>query len=101
MPYRLRCLGCGHFRTGASYLPELRLYLDRLLADPERVLATTDLDDWARAEATPSDTEITRGRHLVRRVGHDLANLTAEEQALYDAGNGFAVGGAEGWARAV
>ncbi|GIE81987.1 transposase [Actinoplanes philippinensis] len=80
-PYRLRCLGCGHFRTDASYLPELRLYLDRLLADRERVLATTDLEDWARAEATPSDTEITKVRHLIRRVESDLANLTAEEQA--------------------
>ncbi|WP_244945558.1 tyrosine-type recombinase/integrase [Couchioplanes caeruleus] len=80
-PYRLRCLGCGHFRTDASYLPELRSYLDRLLAERERVLATTDLDDWARAEATPSDTEITKVRHLIRRVETDLANLTDEEQA--------------------
>ena len=50
-PYRLRCLGCGHFRTDASYLPELRAYLDRLLADREPVLAAVDLAEWAKTEA--------------------------------------------------
>ena len=84
-PYRMRCVGCGHFRTDASYLPELRAYLDRLLADRERVLATSDLDDWARAEATPSDTEITKIRHLIRRVEADLTALTEDERAHIDA----------------
>jgi integrase len=30
-PFRFRCLGCGHFRSDPSYLPELRDYLDTLL----------------------------------------------------------------------
>jgi hypothetical protein len=85
-PYRLRCLGCGHFRTDTSYLPELRAYLDRLLADRERVLAATDLDDWAKTEATPSTTEITKVHQLIHRLEHDLDNLTDEEhQQIRDA----------------
>jgi hypothetical protein len=84
-PYRMRCVGCGHFRTDASYLPELRSYLDRLLADRERVLATTELDDWARTEATPSDTEIAKIRLLIQRVEADLANLTPDERTHIEA----------------
>ena len=83
-PYRMRCVGCGHFRTDASFLPELRAYLDRLLADRERVLAATDIDDWARIEATPSDTEITKIRQLIHRVEHDLDDLTPEERDQID-----------------
>src|SRR6266508_3179765 len=36
-PFRFRCLGCGHFRSDPSYLPELRGYLDMLLRNRERV----------------------------------------------------------------
>jgi hypothetical protein len=74
-PFGFRCLGCGHFRTDPSYLPELRDYLDSLLQARERIRAARDLDDWARAEATPSDEEITRLRQLIRRPGHDLSQL--------------------------
>ena len=74
-PFRFRCLGCGHFRSDPSYLPELRDYLDTLLRDRERIRAATDLDDWARAEAMPSEAEITRLRQLIRRVEHDLDAL--------------------------
>ena len=63
-PFRFRCLGCGHFRSDPSYLPELRDYLDTLLRDRERIRATTELDDWARAEAMPSDAEIARLRRI-------------------------------------
>src|ERR1039458_3267382 len=38
-PFRFRCVGCSHFRTDASYLPDLRAYLQDLLRDRERVLA--------------------------------------------------------------
>jgi integrase len=79
-PFRFRCLGCGHFRSDPSYLPELRDYLDTLLRDRERILAATELDDWARAEAMPSDTEIARLRHLIRRVEHDLDALDENER---------------------
>ena len=74
-PFRFRCLGCGHFRSDPSYLPELRDYLDTLLRDRERIRAATELDDWARAEAMPSEAEITRLRQLIRRVEHDLDAL--------------------------
>ena len=49
------------FRTDASYLPELHAYLDDLLRTRgRRLLATTDLDKWAGAEAMPSEEEIRR-----------------------------------------
>lgn len=83
-PFRFRCLGCGHFRSDPSYLPELRDYLDTLLRDRERIRATTELDDWARAEAMPSDAEIARLRQLIRRVEHDLEALGENERRQID-----------------
>jgi hypothetical protein len=79
-PFRFRRLGCDHFRTDPSYLPDLRAYLDKLLQDRERIAAAAELDDWARAEATPSNQEIDRLRKLIRRVETDLNALTGEEQ---------------------
>ncbi|MEV6258877.1 site-specific integrase [Nocardia sp. NPDC051911] len=79
-PFRFRCVGCGHFRTDASYLPDLRAYLQDLLRDRERVLATGELDQWARSEAVPSEAEIQKVRQLVRRVEHDLDDLTTDER---------------------
>ena len=80
-PFRFRCLGCGHFRSDPSYLPELRDYLDTLLRDRERIRAATELDDWAREQALPSETEITRLRQLIRRVEHDLDALDDNDRA--------------------
>ncbi len=40
-----------------------------------------EADDWARAEATPSDAEITRIRRLIQRVTEDVATLTEDERA--------------------
>ena len=74
-PFRFRCLGCGHFRSDPSYLPELRDYLDTLLQTRERIRSAHDLEDWAKAEAMPSDEEITRLRQLIRRAEHDLDQL--------------------------
>jgi len=81
-PYRFRCAGCDHFRTDISYLPDLHAYLDDLLRTRERLLAaaSTDIDDWARAEATPSDEEITRIRRLIARISAGLDELTAPER---------------------
>src|SRR5262249_56085356 len=58
-PYKFICLGCGHFRSDPSYLPELKSYLQQLLADRERVQAATDLQDWAKAQLIPPHDEIT------------------------------------------
>lgn len=83
-PFPFRCLGCGHFRSDPSYLPELLDYLDTLLQDRERILAATEFDDWARAEAMPSETEIARLRQLIRRVEHDLDALDENERRQID-----------------
>ncbi|MCX5115247.1 site-specific integrase [Streptomyces sp. NBC_00378] len=80
-PVRFRCVGCDHFRTDASYLPDLEAYLADLLRNRERLAAFTTADDWAKAEAMPSDQEITRVRRLIRRVREDLDALTAEDRA--------------------
>jgi hypothetical protein len=80
-PFRFRCVGCDHFRTDASHLPELKAYLHDLLRDRERVLAASNLEDWARTEALPSEAEISRVKDLVRRVEEHLEQLTAAEQA--------------------
>ena len=79
-PFRFRCMGCDHFRTDASYLPDLKIHLQDLLRDRERVLATGELDEWARGEAIPSETEINLIRQLIRRVEHELDDLTETER---------------------
>jgi integrase len=83
-PLRFRCLGCGHFRSDPSYLPELRDYLDTLLSDRERLRAATDVEEWARLQAMPSDTEITRLRQLIRRVEDDLNTLDPRDRQDID-----------------
>jgi integrase len=83
-PYRFRCAGCDHFRTDISYLPDLQAHLDDLLRNRERVLASTDLDEWARTEALPSDAEITRIRGLITRIKTGLDDLTPQERRKVD-----------------
>ncbi|MGV9869210.1 tyrosine-type recombinase/integrase [Rhodococcus koreensis] len=79
-PFRFRCVGCDHFHTDPSHLPELKAYLHDLLRDRERVLAATDLENWARTEALPSEEEIRRVKDLVHRVEEHLEQLTPAEQ---------------------
>lgn len=79
-PYRFRCAGCDHFRTDVSYLPDLHTYLDDLLRNREKLLASNDIDDWARIEATPSTQEITRIRRLIARITTDLEDLTPDDR---------------------
>ena len=79
-PFRFRCVGCDHFRTDVSYLPDLTAYLHDLLHDRERVLAATDLDEWAKAEALPSQEEIRRVKDLIHRVKQHLDDLTDDER---------------------
>lgn len=84
-PARFRCAGCDHFRTDASHLPDLTTYLDDLPRARERLVSTLDgADDWARADATPAEEEISRIRHLIRRVKAGLDELTATERAEID-----------------
>ncbi len=63
---------------------DLHAYLDDLLRTRERLLAATDLDQWARAEAMPSDEEISRIRRLITRISADLDDLTDEQREQID-----------------
>lgn len=83
-PFRFRCAGCDHFRTDVSYLPDLQAYLDDLLRNRERLLAAHGLDDWARAEAMPSEEEISRIRRLIARISSGLDELSADERQRVD-----------------
>jgi chromosome segregation ATPase len=71
----------GHFRSDPSYLPELKSYLQQLLADREQIRSATDLQEWAKDRLAPREEEITGLRELIRRIEADLDDLTAEDQA--------------------
>jgi len=84
-PVRFRCAGCDHFRTDVSHLPDLTGYLDDLLKTRERLAAAIDgVDDWARADATPSQQEITRIRRLITRIHGDLDQTSDADRAAID-----------------
>jgi hypothetical protein len=83
-PVRFRCVGCAHFSTDISFLPDLEAYLADLLRAREKLITFVDADDWARSEAMPSDDEITRVRRLISRIEADVDDLTADEQALIE-----------------
>ncbi len=80
-PVRFRCVGCAHFSTDVSYLPDLEGYLADLMRSREKLLSVVDADEWAKAEAMPSDEEITRIRRLISRVKADFDDLSAEDRA--------------------
>jgi integrase len=81
-PVRFRCAGCDHFRTDVSYLPDLSVYLDDLLRTRERLAAAIDgVDEWARADATPSQQEITTIRRLIAAINGDLDHASDAERA--------------------
>jgi hypothetical protein len=86
-PVRFRCAGCDHFRTDVAFLPDLTGYLDDLLRTRERLTAALDgLDEWARADATPTEEEITRIRRLINRIKSDIAGLNQTERTeIHDA----------------
>jgi hypothetical protein len=69
-----------------SYLPDLQAYLDDLLRNRERLLATNDLDDWARTEATPSDEEISKIRRLIARINTGLNKLAPDQREQVEPG---------------
>jgi hypothetical protein len=81
-PVRFRCAGCDHFRTDVSYLPDLSVYLDDLLRTRERLAAAIDgVDEWARADATPSQQEITAIRRLIGAINGNLDQASDAERA--------------------
>jgi integrase len=80
-PIRFRCVGCDHFNSDVSFLPDLRGYLADLLRNRERLKAMPEADKWAIAEAMPSEEEIDRVRRLIRCAEEGLNELTSEERA--------------------
>ena len=71
--------------TDISYLPDLTAYLDDLLRTRERLAAAIGgIDEWARADATPAEEEITRIRRLISRIKGDIADLPADGRARID-----------------
>jgi len=84
-PVRFRCVGCDHFRTDVSFLPDLTAYLDDLLRTRERLTAAVEgVDEWARVDATPTEEEITRIRRLINRIKGDITELDDAERAQVD-----------------
>ena len=84
-PIRFRCVGCDHFQTNVAFLPDLQAYLQDLLRTRERLAATIDgVDEWARADATPTEQEIGRIRHLITMIKGDIAGLDDAERAQID-----------------
>jgi hypothetical protein len=74
-----------HFRTNASYLPDLTAYLDDLLRTRERLAAAIGgIDEWARADATPAEEEISRIRRLIGQIKAGIAELPGPERAAID-----------------
>ena len=84
-PVRFRCAGCDHFRTTVVFLPDLQAYLDDLLRSRDPLAATIEgVDEWARADATPTEEEITRIRLLINRINGDIAGLDESDRAHVD-----------------
>ncbi|MFI5783747.1 site-specific integrase [Nocardia sp. NPDC051570] len=84
-PVRFRCVGCAHFSTDVSYLPDLEAYLSDLLRSREWLrIAFSAADEWAKAEAMPSDDEIARIRRLISSIKADVDELSDEDRAHID-----------------
>lgn len=80
-PFSHQCLGCVHFRTDPSYLPDLYAYLEQLLDARERLnAAVPQLRDWAREKAVPNDAEIKAVRNLIRSNEGLLGELEPGER---------------------
>jgi hypothetical protein len=79
-PVRFRCLGCSQFSSSVDRLPELRAYLDELLASRESILAGDLLDEWAKEDALPHQEEIDQIRALVVRAEAILGELDEAER---------------------
>jgi integrase len=80
-PFSHQCLGCDNFRTDPSFLPDLYVYLERLLETRERLrLAVPQLAEWARVKAIPADGEIKAVRNLIRAGEAGLDELSVDER---------------------
>ena len=81
-PFSHQCLGCEHFRTDPSHLPDLYAHLERVLETRERLrVAVPQLAEWARTKAIRADAEIRTVRTLIRAGEDALDELTPEERS--------------------
>jgi integrase len=81
-PFSHQCLGCEHFRTDPSHLPDLYAYLERLLETRERLRAAVpQLAEWARTKAIPADAEIRTVRTLIGASEDALEELAPGERS--------------------
>jgi integrase len=81
-PFSHQCLGCEHFRTDPSHLPDLYAYLERLLETRERLRAAVpQLAEWAREKAIPADAELRTVRTLIRAGEETLDQLEPGERS--------------------
>jgi hypothetical protein len=84
-PYRMRCLGCTHFRTDPSYRDQLQHYLEQLLDTRERLRAAGgDVAPWAARDAEPADEEIAAVRRLISRCDELLGELGPEQRRSFE-----------------
>ncbi|MEU6965944.1 hypothetical protein [Streptomyces chrestomyceticus] len=77
----LRCCASAAWAATTSpltspFLPDLHAHLADLLRSRERLMFAFEADDWARAQATPSQEETRRVRRLIDRVQSDLDDRT-------------------------
>jgi integrase len=81
-PFSHQCLGCEHFRTDPSHLPDLYAYLERLLETRERLRAAVpQLAEWARTKAIPADAEVRTVRTLIAAGEGALDELAPDERS--------------------
>ena len=81
-PSRYRCLGCDHFRTDPSHLPELRDYKFRLLEKREEYRALRS-DDSSRSKVLDElEVDLQRADKIIQKIQDRLGELDAEEQSV-------------------
>ncbi|MGW0882496.1 hypothetical protein [Streptomyces sp. NPDC002671] len=75
-PLRFRCVGCAHFRTDVSCLPDPERYLPDLLRSRELLMSAFEADDWARIEEAVAVVRRSRVVMLgMPRVGQPLPDV--------------------------
>lgn len=87
-PFSHQCLGCFHFRTDPSHLPDLRHFLERRLVDQETLLTAIEaglVTSWAADKALPDPHELDALRHLIERCEQELSRLDVSTRARLQA----------------
>ena len=81
-PFSHQCLGCDHFRTDPSHLPDLYAYLERLLETRERLRVAVPAARRVGAhQGDPRRPEIQTVRTLIQAGEGALDELQPDERA--------------------